>query len=215
MKRYQEIAEREERSKRLVEARKAAGFRGPKEIAGRFPSWNLNNFKAHEAGRNGFGIADAKKYAKAFGVNASWLQFGIGQPGDKEAAIAVVTDVPRISRTLAGRLGQHQTKDVAQDSPTEQAVDLPPGDWICLEVGGAWQSKLFPEGSIVFVNRKDKGLVTNAIYVVVDDAGVVDCARYRLDDEPRFRSAPDGKDQLPVQGSAAVIGRVRRSVLLV
>jgi hypothetical protein len=215
MKRYQEIVEREERAKRLVEARKAAGFRGPKEIAARFPSWNLNNFKAHEAGRNGFGIADAKMYATAFGVNASWLQFGIGQPGDKEAAIAVVTDVPRISRTLAGRLGQQQTKDVAQDSPTEQAVDLPPGDWICLEVGGAWQSKLFPEGSIVFVNRKDKGLVANAIYVVADEAGVVDCARYRSDRQPTFQYAFDEKDHLTIHRSVAVIGRVRRSVLQV
>lgn len=91
----QEHFEKVARAGRLVDARKAAGFSGPKAVADRF-GWNINNYKAHESGRNGFGIADAKKYAKAFTVNPNWLQFGIGQPDDDDAIVieATTSDLP-------------------------------------------------------------------------------------------------------------------------
>lgn len=88
MMKDQEQFEKEERAKRLVSARKAAGFAGQKAVVERF-GWNINNYKAHESGRNGFGIADAKKYAKAFTVNPEWLQFGIGLPTDDDRIIDV------------------------------------------------------------------------------------------------------------------------------
>lgn len=91
----QEHFEKVARAARLVDARKAAGFSGPKAVVDRF-GWNINNYKAHESGRNGFGIADAKKYAKAFTVNLNWLQFGIGQAGDDDAILVETTtsDLP-------------------------------------------------------------------------------------------------------------------------
>ena len=82
----QEQFEREERAKRLVMARKNAGFAGPKAIVDRF-GWNANVYKAHESGRNGFGIADAKKYARAFKVNLNWLQFGTGNALDPDCLL--------------------------------------------------------------------------------------------------------------------------------
>lgn len=69
--------EREERAARLVAARKAAGHSSAVAAAKAF-GWNENKYKAHEAGRNGFGIADARAYAEAFNTSPERLNFGIG-----------------------------------------------------------------------------------------------------------------------------------------
>lgn len=76
-----EKREREERAARLVQARKAAGLGGAKRLSDRF-GWNPNTYKAHESARNGFGISDAKAYARAFNVSLPWLYFGAGSPKD-------------------------------------------------------------------------------------------------------------------------------------
>lgn len=70
-----------ERAERLVAARKRAGYRGPKHVHDEL-GFNLNNYKAHEQGRNGFGLTDAKVYAKAFNVSLPWLNFRIGSIDD-------------------------------------------------------------------------------------------------------------------------------------
>lgn len=210
----QEHFEREERAKRLVWARKAAGFLGPKAIAARFPDWSINNYKAHESGRNGFGIVDARRYAKAFGVNPKWLQFGIGLPGDADDEPATVTDVPRISWVSAGQLGEQAQVTDLSDYPTEAAIDLPEGDWICLEVDGASMNKISPPGSIIFVNTRDKRLVPNGLYVVSDETGAATYKRYRPDDFPPFQPASYEMIEAPTfQGIVTVVGRVRRSII--
>ncbi|WP_439273570.1 helix-turn-helix domain-containing protein [Pseudochrobactrum sp. HB0163] len=76
-----EQREKERRAERLTLARIRADVGGAKAASDKF-GWNVNNYKAHESGRNGFGIADAKKYAKAYNVSVSWLNFGIGSPDD-------------------------------------------------------------------------------------------------------------------------------------
>lgn len=73
---------RAERAERLQQARRRANLGGAKALADRF-QWSANNYKAHESGRNGFGIADAKKYAKAFNVSVEWLYLGKGSPNDE------------------------------------------------------------------------------------------------------------------------------------
>ena len=72
-----ERAERQARATRLVRARRHAGLRGAVSAARKF-GWPVDTYKAHESGRNGFGIADARKYAAAFGVALGWLNFGSG-----------------------------------------------------------------------------------------------------------------------------------------
>lgn len=73
--------EREARAARLVAARKRADLGGPRRLAQQF-GWDENKYKAHESGRNGFGLVDAKAYAEAFNVSLPWLNFGIGSPED-------------------------------------------------------------------------------------------------------------------------------------
>ncbi|UXN73404.1 XRE family transcriptional regulator [Devosia sp. A8/3-2] len=70
-----EKREREERAARLVKARKDAGHTSAVAAARKF-GWNENSYKAHESGRNGFGIADARVYADAFRTTPEWLNFG-------------------------------------------------------------------------------------------------------------------------------------------
>lgn len=72
-----ERREREERASRLRQARAEAGFRSSAAAAKRF-GWNENTYKAHERNQNGFGLADARKYALAFGKQLGWLNFAIG-----------------------------------------------------------------------------------------------------------------------------------------
>lgn len=70
-----ERRERAERAERLVKARKDAGFASAPAAAKRF-RWNENTYKAHEQGRNGFGLDAARAYAAAFGIDVAWLNFG-------------------------------------------------------------------------------------------------------------------------------------------
>lgn len=76
-----EKKERELRATRLVAARKAANLGGARRLSQQF-GWNENNYKAHESARNGFGLTDARAYAKAFNVSLPWLYFNIGSPTD-------------------------------------------------------------------------------------------------------------------------------------
>lgn len=83
-----ERKEREERAARLVAARKAAGYTSAVKAAEAF-GWNVNSYKAHEAGRNGFGIADARSYADAFNTTPEHLNFGSGEGSDVRPAAQI------------------------------------------------------------------------------------------------------------------------------
>lgn len=87
------VVEREERLRRaarLVEARARAGHKGA-ITAARAISVDENRYKAHESGRNGFGISDARIYAKAYGVSLAWLNFGIGSINDPYVDVSAET----------------------------------------------------------------------------------------------------------------------------
>jgi SOS-response transcriptional repressor LexA len=208
-----EIFEKKQRAERLEQARRSAGFRGPKAVADRF-GWNVNNYKAHEGGRNGFGIADAKNYAKAFGVNLKWLQFGVGNPDDDDGDMTMMVDVPKISWISAGQLVEPVPIGELSDYPSVTTVDLPRGQWIALEVEGDSMNKISPPGSMIFVNVEDKRLVPNACYVVADETGAATYKRYRPNDNPPFQPA-SYEDIAPpsFKGIVQVIGRVRRSII--
>lgn len=209
-----EIFEKEARALRLTEARKAAGYSGPKAIADQFPDWNINSYKAHESGRNGFGIADAKKYARAFKVNLQWLQFGLGSPDDDDGDLKMMIDVPKISWVSAGQLVEQVPVEDLSDYPAVTTVDLPRGQWIALEVDGNSMNKISPPGSTILVNIEDKRLVPNACYVVADETGAATYKRYRPNDNPPFQPASYEEVTPPkFKGAVQVVGRVRRSII--
>lgn len=77
-----EKIEVEKRAKRLRWAREKAGFAGPVAVAEAL-NMSVNSYKAHESGRNGFGTAHARAYARLFNVSLPWLYLGIGSPEDR------------------------------------------------------------------------------------------------------------------------------------
>lgn len=211
-----EKREREERAARLVEARKVAKHRGAVSAAERF-GWNPNTYKAHEAGRNGFGIADAKEYAKAFGVSLNWLNFGVGTIDDRDAETGPEWIGARlISWVSAGALLQPDVQPHFEDEPLVYAPDLDPdGDWIALRVDGDSMNRISPHDSIIFVNRKDRRLVPNACYIIGDGEGGATYKRYRPPNtwEPVSTNKAHQPFDLPPGREPDIIGRVKKTIL--
>jgi hypothetical protein len=64
---------------RLREAREAAGFTGPTEVAVNF-GWNKNTYKSHESGIRGISTKKARQYARGFRTTPEWILYERG-PG--------------------------------------------------------------------------------------------------------------------------------------
>lgn len=145
-----EHEERRARAERLVTARKEAGYRGAQSTAEHF-GWNVNSYKAHESGRNGFGITDAKKYAEAFDVSVDWLNFGDGPP---VAAPPAPKTVPLVGYVGAGAaavlFGEgHELND---------EVTAPPGatdKTVAVEIRGTSLGELFDEWLVFYDDVRD------------------------------------------------------------
>ena len=207
--------ERAVRADRLKVARERANLGGIRKVTTLF-GWNENNYKAHESGRNGFGIVDTKKYAKAFGVSTQWLHLGIGDPDDVDPDLIQPVDVPLVSWVSAGQLDSQDGITDFSDCPVISTLDLPDGDWIALRVDGESMNRVSPPGSIIFVNRRDRRLVANGCYVIADETGAATYKRYRPAEDPPFRPAStEPMDAPDLDGAIKVIGRVRRSVLVI
>lgn len=215
MAKTEEKAEREARAERLVWARKHAGFTGPTAVQA-VTGIPKDNIKAHEQGRNGFGTADARKYALAFGVSYRWLFLGEGEWGDRDDPIEVAY-VPRVSWVTAGEMGEQEGVADLSDFPREPVADLPRGGrWIALklEPDANSMNKISPPESIIFVDLNDRRLVPNACYVISDEQGRVTYKRYRPNAKPPFQ--PASYEEVPppkLEGQITVIGRVRRSMI--
>lgn len=197
-----EKREREERAGRLVWARKEAGFKGPQQVAERF-GFNVNNYKAHEQGRNGFSAAVGEQYADAFGVSREWLYLNLGSP----------TDVgPRERRVqLAGYVGAGQA--VYQfDEGGAGDVESPPGavpETVAVEVRGDSMLPLYEDGTVLFYSKQlppDSMLGKRCVVRLEDERVLVKTLR-RGSDEGLYSllslNAPDIED-VAVQWAAPI-----------
>lgn len=204
-----ERREREERAERLVWARRNAGLAGPKAVADQF-GFNLNNYKAHEQGRNGFSATVGDDYAKAFGISSKWLYLNIGSPTDKDEGTIHV--IPILAMISAGMLTRDDVADEALGSI--RLGDLPAGDWIALKVVGDSMDRISPPDSTILVNRRDRRLVPNGLYVIADEDGSATYKRYRPN-PPRFEPVSTNKDLEPIfpTQDPVIIGRVRKTIL--
>jgi SOS-response transcriptional repressor LexA len=167
-----ERREREDRAERLKWAREHAGFRGPSKPADLL-KMSVNTVKAHEAGRNGFGLSDARSYARLYKVSTRWLYLNQGLPDEVDEVDTAPIAAPLISWVSAGAL-------IAPDVPVDDdsyAIILrepgldPRGDWIALRVEGDSMYRVSPHGSIIFVNRKSRKLIARHFYVIGDGEG--------------------------------------------
>ena len=166
-------------------------------------------YSGHENGSRGVTLEAATRYARFFRVSLDWLVFGKGAaPGETVNEV----EVPILAWVSAG--------DMARDDVTDEMLgnvtmpDLAEGDWIGLRVDGTSMDKVSPPGSLIFVNRRDKRLVPNALYVIADEEGNATYKRYRPSPD-RFEpvSNDDTHETLFPEGAVTVIGRVRRTML--
>jgi len=141
----------------------------------------------------------------------SWLAEGMGSDGEDLEVNR--TDVPLISSVSAGQPFFQEGIDDFSDFPTIAVYDLPKGEWVALRVDGLSMSKISPPDSIILVNMADKELITNAYYIIMDEAGQVTYKRYRPGEKPPFQpfSYQDIKPPA-LQGNITIIGRVRRTI---
>ncbi|MEO9230889.1 MAG: S24 family peptidase [Devosia sp.] len=196
--------DRPEPAKRLEHARTLRGF-STARAACDFFGWNYSAYTQHENGTRGI-VRVAAKYAKAFRVSEAWLLTGEGEPGS-------AVEIPLLGWVSAGVM---MRDDVSDEALGHIAVaDLPPGDWIALKVVGDSMDRISPPESIIFVDRRDKQLVPNGLYVIADEDGNATYKRYRPGPPMRFEPVSVNKDLEPIfpEQEPQIVGRVKRSVL--
>lgn len=121
--------------------------------------------------------------------------------------------VPLLTWVSAGAMAQD---DAQQEAIGEiDASDLDPkGQWIALRVEGDSMDRISPPGSVIFVNLKDRRLVTNACYIITNGDGEATYKRFRAN-PPRFEPVSTNPAHEPIfpDGEPTVLGRVRRSTI--
>lgn len=183
---------------------------------------------AHDAaGRGVAAVRHFVEYGRLFKVDPGWLLFdgdrfggdhaggGFREVGKAAlAASSLTVDIPIVSWISAGELGGQDGVVNLSDYPTIPAADLEEGEWIALRVDGPSMNKISPPDSIIFVNLRDKRLVTNGCYVISYESGRATCKRWRPNDSPPFQPASYLDIPPPeLEGAITIIGRVKRSMI--
>ncbi|WAJ27573.1 XRE family transcriptional regulator [Antarcticirhabdus aurantiaca] len=125
-------------------------------------------------------------------------------------------EVPIVSWVSAGLMHSQDPIRNVDVQRKVQISDLPPGDWMGLEVQGDSMDRIAPPGSIIVIDRKDIRPRDERFYVFGydDDGGGTTFKRFRSGDPPRlqpFSTNPDHETIYPRNG-LRVIGRVRRVI---
>jgi transcriptional regulator with XRE-family HTH domain len=154
--------------------------------------------------------ANLERLARALGTTADYL---LGITDDDEPGEPLALAIPLLAMVSAG--------DLMRDDVADEALgmirlsDLPPGDWIALKVVGESMDRISPPDSTILVNRRDRHLVPNGLYVIADEEGNATYKRYRPGPPPRFEPVSTNADLEPLFPShdPVIIGRVKRSIL--
>lgn len=191
---------------RLKIARRDAGYNSPTDAAAAIRSINKNTLISNENGNRDISRKAAENYAIAFGVSAGWLLYGEGEKSATEMSIPVLSTIS--AGVLVSSPAQDDIKSVTR------AIGLPDGDWIALKVSGTSMDRISPPDSIIFIDRRDKLLVLNGLYVIDDGEGNATYKRYRPD-PARFEpvSTDPTHETIFPDNHPTVIGRVKRSMI--
>lgn len=176
--------------------------------------------------------------SKAIGRNSSYLQqfirrgvpavlpekvrldlashFGIDESelGGPTRSNAQTRGVPIISWVSAGALKLHDSAPDSEVLGHIQTTGLGQGNWIALRVEGDSMDRISPPESIIFVNRDERRLIPNGLYVIATESGETTYKRYRPAPD-RFEpvSVNSTHEAIFPRGQIRVIGRVRRTML--
>jgi SOS-response transcriptional repressor LexA len=146
-------------------------------------------------------------------VSRKWLYLNIGQPEDQDDLGTSTIEVPLLAMISAGAMMRDDVADEALGTVT--VSDLPPGDWIALRVVGDSMDRISPPDSTIFVDRRDKLLVPNGLYVIADTDGNATYKRFRPGPPKRFEPVSSNKDLEPLfpDNDPMIVGRVKRTQL--
>lgn len=124
--------------------------------------------------------------------------------------------VPKISWVSAGSFGMADAVMDTADAPRIEVAGLGDGEYYALEVTGDSMDRISPEGSTIIVDRKDKRLVHNACYIVLDGDGGSTYKRYRQS-PMRFEPVSTNPSHEPIfpdnDNVPEVFGRVILTIL--
>ncbi len=156
--------------------------------------------------------ASLEALAPILKTTPQWLMTGEGAE-DGHGSVSLVM-VPLVSWVSAGDLAAPDVAIDFDDVPRLAFTDLPPGDWIALDVSGDSMNRISPHGSRILANRRDRRLVPNACYVIALESGEATYKRYRPDPD-RFEPVSTNIDHEPIfpEGPMRIIGRVKRSII--
>lgn len=176
---------------------------------GRLIGQNRQTVKRWADGDRKLSVATAEEIAEKLpGISVSELLIEGWQPARR---------VPLISWVSAGQIQDVDSITNVDIEDYVNAADLPDGDWIALRVKGDSMDRVAPDGSIIFVNRRERRLQSERFYVVANERGAATFKRYRQgpNNQARFQpfsTNPDHETIFPKEEEMKVIGRVRRVV---
>lgn len=173
---------------------------------------NKNTLISNENGNRAISRKMAEVYAKHFDVSAGWILYG-----EMDVPDMANLSVPIVSWVSAGALQETASVDDFEHVKYIDGYGLDPsGDWIALRVEGRSMDKVSPQDSIIFVNRNEKTLIPNGLYIIGDGNGGATYKRYRPPNilEP-VTTKPEMYERIEIEPGQQpdVIGRVRRTVL--
>lgn len=117
-----------------------------------------------------------------------------------------------LSMVRAGKMTRDDVRDA--DIGSVVMAGLPKGDWVAFQVEGDSMDRISPPDSIIFVDKRDKKLVPNALYVLFDSEGNATYKRYRPN-PARFEPVSTNSDIEPIypDDDTKIFGRVRLTTL--
>lgn len=157
-----------------------------------------------------------KELAIALKVTERWLLSGRAPkalPQKDGPAPLPALEMPIINWVSAGQMTAADVSDAEIGRISTSGIDSR-GDWIALRVVGDSMDRISPPDSVIMVNRNDKNLVPNALYVIDDGDGNATYKRYRTN-PPRFEPVSTNINHTAIfpDNDPLIIGRVRRSIL--
>jgi SOS-response transcriptional repressor LexA len=154
--------------------------------------------------RSGVGAQQAVALARTLGVSVAWLLTGHEDPVFQTQFV-----VPLVSWVAAGQPATGM--DDPGDWPMIETAPLPKGQWVALEVRGDSMDRVAADGSIIFVNLKDKAPVDRGLYVfgIGNETTFKQWRNGRSSQIAPMSTNPDHLSMMfPENGR--IIGRVRR-----
>lgn len=172
-----------------------------------------------ETGQTSPSAENLSEAAVRLGVSYDWLATGRGGKAppeqDDRRDARRVRQVPLLSWVSAGQLVDAQSQIPVEDVPLLAFADLGRGDFFALKVQGDSMDRISPEGSVIVVNRADRGLVSGRGYVFA----VRGETTFKLwhSDPPYLAPYSTNPMHQPIfikrTRDLEVIGRVRRTLL--